>query len=263
MRTLLSFLFLFSLANAALANELKVTMVDYGTPADPASNPILPGQAGEIFLTFQNPTNVAYRDVELAPYIGDCIDSFASNTLRIPEISANSTLRWSEPLQVKLSPFCAREALGGFLLLGEHTAIDGKRQRIWAEVKFYVAPFPEVNFVGDNLNLPIPDQQSVEHEFDIRSNMNIRQIGVNVVLEHNYHRDILVYLKHPSGKRILIFNRSSGRGVLDLKVGLGGTPLNDLQQLVGLSAAGKWKIIVEDQAIGDAGVLKKIGLLIK
>lgn len=263
MRTLLSFLFLFSLANAALANELKVTMVDYGTPADPASNPILPGQAGEIFLTFQNPTNVAYRDVELAPYIGDCIDSFASNTLRIPEIPANSTLRWNEPLQVKMSPFCAREALGGFLLLGEHTSIDGKKQRIWAEVKFFIAPFPEVNFIADNLNFAIPDQQTVQYEFEVRSNMNIRQVGVNIVFDHSYHRDLSIYLQHPSGKRILIFDRPTGRGALNLKVGLGGTPLNDLQQLVGLSAAGKWKFILIDQATGDTGVLNKVGLQLK
>ncbi len=263
MRTLLSFLFLFSLANAALANELKVTMVDYGTPTDPAVDPILPGQAGEIFLTFQNPTNVAYRDVELAPYIGDCVDSFASNTLRIPEIPANSTLRWNEPLQVKLSPYCAREALGGFLLLGEHTAVDGKKQRIWAEVKFFVAPFPEVNFVGDNLNLTIPDQQAVTYEFDVRSSMTIRQVGVSVVLQHTSHRDIVVYLQHPSGKRITLFNKFAGNGVLNLQLGMGGTPLNDLQQLVGLSATGKWKLIVSDEARVDTGTLTKVELRLK
>jgi hypothetical protein len=262
MRIFFSFFLLCSLTNTALAGDLKIKMVDYGTPDDPAMNPILPGQAGDIFLTFQNPTNVAYRDVELSPYIGDCVDSF-STTLRIPEIPANSTMRWSEPLQIKLSPFCAREAPGGFLLLGEHTAIDGQKQRIWAEGKFPVAPFPEVNFVADNLNLTIPDQQAVEHEFEVRSNMTIRQVGVNVVLQHSSHRDLVIYLQHPSGRRIALFNKSGGSGLMDLKLGLGGNPLNELQQLVGLSATGKWKVIVSDEARVDTGLLTKVGLRLK
>ncbi|NER40123.1 MAG: S8 family serine peptidase [Oscillatoria sp. SIO1A7] len=83
----------------------------------------------------------------------------------------------------------------------------------------------------------------------------VRDIRVNVEIEHGFLGDLEIYLVAPNGNKVLIQGRTLGRKTrLQKFYSKENTPI--LQQLFNQPAQGTWKLQVVDRASSDTGTLK-------
>jgi len=80
-----------------------------------------------------------------------------------------------------------------------------------------------------------------------------------VNIEHSHIGDLTVKLKSPSGKTVQLHNKTGGVEKNLMK----SYSNEDLKDMIGESAKGKWSLIVSDSLKGDAGRLVSWGLNIK
>lgn len=90
-----------------------------------------------------------------------------------------------------------------------------------------------------------------------------RKVSVTVDIAHSWRGDLLLELTAPSGKKIVLHNRSGGS--LDHIQGTFGEDLSSAQDLASLSqeSAGLWSLKVSDHARADQGILNSWSLTFK
>lgn len=110
----------------------------------------------------------------------------------------------------------------------------------------------------DNLATEIPDNNSegVEEKIlvDVDSSLSIEAIELDVSIAHTYIGDLKVELIHPSGKSIVLHSNQGG-GADSLQLSLNS---EQLSELIGLQAAGKYSLVVVDSAARDTGIIESI-----
>ncbi len=106
------------------------------------------------------------------------------------------------------------------------------------------------------VNRPIPDYnlQGLLSGIDIPESSAIRDIQVQVSIEHSYLGDLEVSLMAPNGQAVLLQGRSLGqRTSLQTTYTLRTT--TTLRRFLGQPGQGRWQLRVTDHAQGDTGTL--------
>jgi subtilisin-like proprotein convertase family protein len=106
-------------------------------------------------------------------------------------------------------------------------------------------------------NLPIRDLETTTSTVDISDALSLEGALLDLDIPHTWRGDLVVKLTAPSGKEVLVHNRTGGsaddvRGTFDLS-----------EALRGESARGTWTLSVEDRARRDTGTLRSWGLTLK
>jgi subtilisin-like proprotein convertase family protein len=84
----------------------------------------------------------------------------------------------------------------------------------------------------------------------------VRSLKVSVDITHPYTGDLRVVLLSPTGRRVVLHNRTGGSAD-DLHLSLDSTPPSALAPLVGQPVAGEWLLRVSDHARADTGTLDR------
>jgi M6 family metalloprotease-like protein len=84
----------------------------------------------------------------------------------------------------------------------------------------------------------------------------VRSLKVSVDITHPYTGDLRVVLLSPTGRRVVLHNRTGGSAD-DLHLSLDSTPPSALAPLVGQPVAGQWLLRVSDHARADTGTLDR------
>jgi subtilisin-like proprotein convertase family protein len=102
------------------------------------------------------------------------------------------------------------------------------------------------------VNQEIPDRGGLSDIIHIHHNVNISTIRVGLEIEHPFIGDLKVVLVSPEGTSVTLHNRAGGNAnnISHVYEGKG------LNNLVGQSVAGDWKLTVQDFAPRDTGSLK-------
>ncbi|MBL8150434.1 MAG: M4 family metallopeptidase [Blastocatellia bacterium] len=104
-------------------------------------------------------------------------------------------------------------------------------------------------------NTPIRDNQTITSAINFTETGEAGKVKVNVDIAHTYRGDLVVKLQSPSGKEVTLHNKTGGSADnLQFEVErseFGGEPIT-----------GNWKLLVQDTATQDEGVLKSWGLSI-
>ncbi len=103
--------------------------------------------------------------------------------------------------------------------------------------------------------IPDDDTRGVSSSLYISESNLLRDIQVTVDIEHQFLGDIQVILSAPSGKTILLQNRTLGRRT-QLKYTYSASERPLLKSLLNLPIKGIWKLDVIDYALGHTGTLK-------
>ncbi|MEC4985374.1 MAG: S8 family serine peptidase [Oscillatoria sp. PMC 1068.18] len=106
----------------------------------------------------------------------------------------------------------------------------------------------------NNTSLAIPDNnlQGVTSTIRITEKALLRDIQVNVDIEHEFLGDITITLLTPSGEKILLQNRTLGAKT-KLKATYFLATVPALKQVLNKSAAGNWRLKVVDYSPQDTG----------
>lgn len=119
------------------------------------------------------------------------------------------------------------------------------------------SPSPSRQVTGVNsVPVAIPDDnlQGVASAIAISDASVLRDIRVTVDLEHSFLGDVEISLIAPNGRTVLLQSRTLGRRTrLQTQYTLQSTPT--LQQILGLSIRGTWRLQVVDRAPGETGRL--------
>ncbi len=126
-------------------------------------------------------------------------------------------------------------------------------------------PVVETSEFSVSANAAIPDNsiRGVTSQATVTEAVNGRQVLVAVNITHTYIGDLIVTLVDPSGKSIVLANRSGGS--TDNIIGTFGLDLKASDSLgaLGASSSGVWKLKVTDRARVDVGRLVSWKLIFK
>ena len=112
--------------------------------------------------------------------------------------------------------------------------------------------------VSSSPNLAIPDanETGIVDQIQVDSSGVITRLNVSLDITHTYVGDLEVSLIAPSGKSLLLHNRSGGStNNINQEYNLENTPI--LSQFIGEIVQGGWQLRVVDRARMDTGVLNK------
>jgi extracellular elastinolytic metalloproteinase len=125
------------------------------------------------------------------------------------------------------------------------------------------APIGETVTVEASPNLAIPDNQvdGITSVLSVSQTGQLLRLTVAVDIAHTYIGDLQVSLIAPSGKTVLLHNRT-GSGTDDLVQSYRSEDVPELAALVGEQIQGNWTLKVVDQAGQDAGSLRHWNLAI-
>jgi subtilisin family serine protease len=109
---------------------------------------------------------------------------------------------------------------------------------------------------GDRLNIPDDSAEGVMSVIQINQAAIIKDLRVQVDLEHGFLGDVEVSLIAPSGQTVLLQGRSLGR---QLRLSQTYTPANTpgLKALFNQSGSGQWKLWLTDQVPQNVGWLNR------
>ncbi len=115
-----------------------------------------------------------------------------------------------------------------------------------------------------NPNLPIPDAnaQGNSSEIQIQQEGEVKNITVNIDIVHTYIGDLQVELFSPSGQVVRLHNNKGGSNN-NLKRLYDITSTPDLNDILGESVRGNWKLRVRDLAAQDIGTLVSWGITLE
>ncbi|MBN8722377.1 MAG: proprotein convertase P-domain-containing protein [Acidobacteria bacterium] len=105
-------------------------------------------------------------------------------------------------------------------------------------------------------NAAVKDNQTTTSFIDITDEGQIENLKVNLDIAHTYQGDLVVKLKSPSGKEVVLHNKTGG-STDNLQLDL------DRTEFANEPIKGRWTLTVEDTARQDEGVLKSWGLALK
>lgn len=139
------------------------------------------------------------------------------------------------------------------------------------------------SFSSGNLSKPIPDNGLVTDVINVNQNGQIDDVNVKVRLNHTFDADLILALRHPSGKWVTLANSAGGSGdnygsgpnscggnlmtfdddaANDISTGTApftdqryNTHDDELEELAGKQMDGRWKLVVLDANSADNGEL--------
>lgn len=121
---------------------------------------------------------------------------------------------------------------------------------------------PETLLMEHRINKPIPDEGEVGDMIRFPMDVAIKSIEVNLTIKHTYRGDLIVNLVSPRGDNIVLHNKE-GFGDDDIIKSYRSSDEPELfDSIIGTSAIGDWRLIVNDMARYDVGVINKWGLAI-
>jgi DNA/RNA endonuclease G (NUC1)/subtilisin-like proprotein convertase family protein len=103
-------------------------------------------------------------------------------------------------------------------------------------------------------NAAIRDFQTTTSTIAITEDLKTTGVRVDVNIAHSYASDLVVKLRSPEGREVLLRNREGGRGTGTVSFTANPTDFN------GVSTKGNWTLVVEDRAGGDVGTLRNWSL---
>jgi subtilisin-like proprotein convertase family protein len=237
----------------------KITLVNAG------ENGVLdPGETVDLTLTLRNTGNLVGRAIRARLSTGNPNAVIHQADAQFVDLNPGADGVNNVPFSLTLSPVAP---CGVGVVFNLSLDFDGgalQTQQIVLEVQTGIA-----QRVGGSLNieppLAIPDnnQAGVSSSIWLNDNGVLAQtdaMELDIDLQHPYVADLRVSLVAPSGKEVVLHNRS----MLFVEDIIGTYPVNltpteDFVKLLGEQLRGEWKLKVKDIASGDSGKLKKWG----
>ncbi|NER83308.1 MAG: S8 family serine peptidase [Leptolyngbya sp. SIO1D8] len=130
-------------------------------------------------------------------------------------------------------------------------AVAEARRRLWRG-----RSHTQVVEQSESVPVSIPDNRAegVVRSLQFRDRGTVQDLYVEVRLEHDFLGDVMVHLRLPSGRLLLLQGRTLGtQQQLEQRYDLSNTPI--LMQAIGENAAGTWRLQVSDRAPGHTGQL--------
>ncbi len=104
-------------------------------------------------------------------------------------------------------------------------------------------------------NVSIPDESSVSSDLEITDSLSIQTLTVNVDITHPYQGDLTLRLQKLGSGEVLLLEADASDGAFQPRS-------FDVVQFRGEDAQGTWRLVVQDEARGDAGTLNSWSLVI-
>jgi M6 family metalloprotease-like protein len=128
-------------------------------------------------------------------------------------------------------------------------------------IRFHVGPVEGVGgtVVGESApGASIPDNRpgGVVDVITLAGVGTVRSMRLTVDITHTYVGDLRVVLLSPTGRRVVLHNRTGGSAD-DLHLALDSTPPSALTPMTGQPVAGAWSLRVTDTARVDTGTLDR------
>lgn len=205
---------------------------------------------------------------QLGDQAGNYTNSFGGTSSACPGaagvaalvLSANPELQWQAVRDI-LRQACDRiDPQGGAYDANGQSSFYGYG-RLNAEQAVRLArpaPTNRVSIVR-TFNRSLPDLQSVRMSVEVGEEQPISDLSVLVEIVHTFIGDLVITLRPPSGRNIILHNRSGG-ATRNLKRVFDALTTPALEALKGRSAKGTWTLQVEDRAAQDVGTLVRYGL---
>ena len=139
----------------------------------------------------------------------------------------------------------------GYGKVNAHKAVEVAQARIQQELITEV--ITQEN--STQMNIPDDDPKGISSLISIEQNGTIKEVEVNLNIEHEFLGDLEISLRSPQGQMILLQNRTLGaKTSLNKEYNLYNTPA--LQQLIKKPITGEWTLWLVDYAKEDTGILK-------
>lgn len=106
------------------------------------------------------------------------------------------------------------------------------------------------------LHIPDNEPQGVEDVINVDTQGVLKAVELSYNISHTYIGDLIVSLGAPSGKTLVLHNQSGGSKD-NLVVELSNATSPNLDNFVGESVAGNWKLTISDHAGRDVGKLNE------
>ena len=177
---------------------------------------------------------------------------------------SSAATRVAIPLQVVTDGPCESGSIGDISLEGYYESAS-RQLSVAAGVSYLVGVLETEIERYESLALPIPDQGALlTKTIQMNGSGTIKDVSVYIKINHTFVGDFDVKLVSPSGKEILLHNRSGGSAdVIDQRYGRGALVNKDLESLIGSEVRGEWKITVQDTMSSDVGTLDTVELTIR
>lgn len=239
---------------------LSVVGIDYGANEGPTG--IRPGSSGQMFLTVQNTGSETLHATDLTVMPDLCIED-VDGTITVPDLVPGAQLRLTLPLAVTVSGACKSGDAAAMKLIGD-TELGTYRLPLAATAIFTAGVIDTQAIAETELNLPIPDDDRIEHNLMIDADGVIAAVGIQLKIKHSYIGDLRISLLHPDGTEVELHNREGGgQDELVLNLGLGGEAASSLEIFKGKSMAGKWRLRIRDEAASDDGFLQSVRFTVR
>jgi hypothetical protein len=121
---------------------------------------------------------------------------------------------------------------------------------------------PAVLYMEHRINKAIPDKGEVEDSITFPMDVAIRDVEINLDIQHAYRGDLRVILTPPQGDEIILVNRTGGNQDDIIESFRSSNEPDLFASLIDKSGKGNWRLKVMDLAKLDAGLIRKWGLAI-
>jgi subtilisin-like proprotein convertase family protein len=241
--------------------------------AFPSNEPIEPRLTPGIWTTDNsgtsgyNPGQAGKGDAS-----GNYTNSFGGTSSAAPGVAGvvalmlarNPNLR-AEDVRALLKTSCDRiDTAGGNYSADGHSPLYGygrvNAKKAVDAAQPSPAPKDRLVTVSARRDVPIRDFQTARLAVALADNAPIKDVRVEVDIEHTYIGDLQITLSAPTlGKptAILLHDRTGG-GADNLRVRYDPRNTPALAQLIGKTLAGTWTLLVKDTAKADQGTIKAL-----
>lgn len=138
---------------------------------------------------------------------------------------------------------------------------------------FALTSVPTIDFAAEDVNMAIPDRDTVYAELNVTDNVTISTMAVRIEnLQHTYIGDMVMWIESPWGQRVLLCDRNGGSGdnmtgcqfddMAGQSIATGIAPFSNrywaeqpLSSMSGNQSRGMWKLVMFDAANQDQGTL--------
>lgn len=242
---------------------LQVLLIDHGNPANPEIGGIRPGDSGTVWLTVKNTGNHSIIDGSFSVNGGACIANTVGQ-FEIAKLAPGEEMRIAQGVNTAIDAACSNGELAELNLSGMTNGF-GMDVPLDSMGSFPVGVISYVEMEVNGIGTAIPDDgAAVESEMHLTANGLITDIGITLDISHTYIGDLTIDLVGPNGVSVRLHDREGGSNDNIRKTfGMGGTVVSDLANFDGTSPNGIWKLVVQDHAGSDTGVLNAIKLVIK
>jgi subtilisin-like proprotein convertase family protein/subtilisin family serine protease len=171
--------------------------------------------------------------------------------------SANDLVETYTPSQIPAFQQLTGEGIRGTwsLQVADHWAQDTGTLNQWS-LKLKVAGQSIRGVATPGLRIPDNDPTGIVSQIGLSHGGQVKAIAVKVAISHTYIQDLTVQLIAPSGKAILLHNRTGGSQDNIEQVYTPTTHLL-LANFIGEVIAGNWQLVVADHAGADIGKLNQ------